>query len=68
MNIRRMQTRLATVGTHPFRLRPDQAYAGAAGVEMHFPLRGEERADVVFSEVFRRTVGAVDHSNFPHCQ
>ncbi|MNO75511.1 hypothetical protein D3C76_665600 [compost metagenome] len=66
VNVRRMQTRLATVGTHPFRLRPDQAHAGAAGVEVHFPLRGEEGADVVFGEVFRRTVGAVDHADLPN--
>ncbi|MNM95110.1 hypothetical protein D3C81_1075390 [compost metagenome] len=68
MDVRRMQTGFTTVGTHPLRLRSDQANAGAAGVEMHFPLRGEEGADVVLREVFRGAVGAVDHPNLPNCR
>ena len=65
MDIRRMQTRFATIGTHPFRLRPDQPHTGSAGVEMHFPLGGEEGADVVFGEVFRCAMRAVDHPDLP---
>ncbi|MNG10306.1 hypothetical protein D3C84_937660 [compost metagenome] len=33
---------------------------------MHFPLCGEEGANVVSREVFRRTVGAVDHPDLPN--
>lgn len=61
VDVRRMQAGLTAIGPHPFRFRPDQPYAGSAGVEMHFPLGREEGADVVFSEVFRCPMGAVDH-------
>lgn len=33
---------------------------------MHFPVRGEERVDVVFGEIFRRAVGAIDHPDPAH--
>ncbi|MNO95467.1 hypothetical protein D3C76_871100 [compost metagenome] len=66
VNVRRMQTGFTTVGTHPLRLRPDQAHTRSAGIEVHFPLRGEEGADVVFREVFRCAVWAVDHADLPY--
>ncbi|MNF78515.1 hypothetical protein D3C84_607020 [compost metagenome] len=33
---------------------------------MHFPLSLEKRADVVFGEVFRCAMRAVDHPDLPH--
>ena len=42
VDVRRMQAGLAAVAPGPIRLRPDQAHAGAGGVVMHLPLRGEK--------------------------
>ena len=64
MDIRRMQPCFTAIRACPKRLRPDQPDTGAAGVEMHFPLRGEEGVDVRRQEVFRRAVGAINH---PQC-
>ncbi|MNQ47166.1 hypothetical protein D3C85_610020 [compost metagenome] len=61
-----MQAGLAAAVAHPFRLGADQAHAGAAGVEVHFPVGGEEGVDVGRGEVFRRAVGAVDHADLAH--
>ncbi|KIR15775.1 hypothetical protein PFLU4_34570 [Pseudomonas fluorescens] len=66
MDIGRVQPSLAAVGADPFGFRPDQADAGAAGVEVHFPGRVEERLDVALGEVFGRAVRAVDHADLPH--
>jgi hypothetical protein len=46
VQIRRMKPRLAAVGTCPFRLRADQADAGAGGVVVDFPSGREEGLDV----------------------
>src|SRR5476649_3049273 len=48
-----VQTGFATVSPYPFRLRPDEANAGAAGVEMHFPVGGEKALDIALGEIFR---------------
>ncbi|MNN20439.1 hypothetical protein D3C81_1337180 [compost metagenome] len=66
MDVRRMQAGLAAAVAHPFRFRADQAHAGAAGVEVHFPVGGEEGVDVRRGEVLRRAVRAVDHADFAH--
>ncbi len=66
MDIRRVQPGFAAALAHPLRLRPYETHAGAAGVEVHFPVGGEEALDIAFGEILRRTVGAVDHANFAH--
>ncbi len=66
VDVRRMQPRLAAAVPYPLRFRADQAHAGAAGVEMHFPVGSEERLHVVRGEIFRRTVRSRDHPQLPH--
>ncbi|MNN48206.1 hypothetical protein D3C76_742590 [compost metagenome] len=66
VDVRGVQPGLAAVGAYPFGLGPDQAHAGAAGVEVHFPLGGEEGVDISRSEIFRCTVGSVDHTDVAH--
>ncbi|MNO95003.1 hypothetical protein D3C76_866360 [compost metagenome] len=63
VDVRRMQAGLAAAVAHPFRFRADQAHAGAAGVEVHFPVGGEEGLDIGRGEIFRRAVRAVDHAD-----
>ena len=65
MDIGGVQTSLAAVGARPLRTRADQAYAGAAGVVVHFPAVAEEGADVVFGEEVRRPMRAVEHADLP---
>src|SRR5260370_252993 len=60
VNIRWMQPGFTAVLARPFRLRPDQAHAGAARVEMDLPLGREELLDIARTEVLRRPVRAVD--------
>ena len=66
VDVRGVKAGLAAAVTHPLGLRSYETNAGAAGVEMHRPVGGEEALDIAFGEVFRRTVGAVDHANFAH--
>ena len=60
-----MQPGLAAIGARPFRLRPDQPHAGAAGIVVHIPGRGEEGRDIRFGEEIRRAMRAVKHAQFP---
>jgi hypothetical protein len=48
----------------PLRLGADQPHTGTAGIEVHLPIGGEERLDVLRREVRRCTVRAVDHAHF----
>src|SRR5258707_9693824 len=66
VNIRWMQPGFAAVLARPFRLRPDQAHAGAARIEMDFPFGCEELLYIPRAEVFRRAVGAVDNTQRAH--
>ena len=66
MDVRRVQTGFTAVSTDPLRLWPDQAHAGAAGVEMHFPLGREKRLHVALGEILRRAMGAVNHPDLTH--
>ena len=66
VDVRRMQSRFAAALAHPLRLRPDQAHPGAAGVEVHFPVGGEEGGHVSRGEILRRAVRAVDHPQRTH--
>jgi len=65
VDVGRMQARFAAVAPRPFRLRADQAHAGAAGVVVHLPVGGEEHLDVGIGEEIRRAVRAVEHADFP---
>ncbi len=64
VNVRRMQPRLATAVAHPLGFRADQTHAGAAGVEMHFPVGSQEGLHIFRGEILRRAVRAVDHPQF----
>ena len=66
VDVRGVQARFATVGADPFRLGTNQADACTAGVEMHFPLGGEEGLDVALGEIFRRAMGAVNDPDLTH--
>ena len=66
MDIGWMQAGLAAALAHPLGFRADQAHPGAAGVEVHFPVGGEEARDVALGEVFRRAVRTVDHPQLAH--
>ncbi len=69
VDVGRVQPRLAAIGTHPFGFGADQAHAGAAGVEMHFPVGREKPLDVRFSKVFRGGMRAVNDPHPAHvCQ
>ncbi len=69
VNVGRVQPRLTAIGTHPFGFGADQAHAGAAGVEMHFPVGREKPFDVRFGEVFRGGMRAVNDPHPAHvCQ
>ena len=59
VDIGRMQTGFAAVAARPLRFWAEQAYTGAAGIVMHFPIRAEERFDIRGGEEVGRSVRAV---------
>src|SRR5260370_19670142 len=64
VNIRWMQPGFTAVLARPFRLRPDQAHAGAARVEIGLPLRREVPLDIARTETLPRPLRAV-HAPHP---
>ncbi len=65
VQVGRMESRLATVGARPFRLRADEADSGSRRVVVDFPFGGEEGVDVLIEEEIGRAVRAVENSDFP---
>ena len=65
VDVGRMQSRLAAVLARPCGLRPDQPHAGAVGIVVHLPRRGEEHLDVFGREEIGRAVRAVEHADLP---
>ena len=61
-----VQAGFAAAVAYPLRFGADQAHAGSAGVEVHFPSSAEKGVDVAFGEIFRRAMGSVDHADFAH--
>ncbi len=60
-----VKTRFAAIGPRPFRLRADQADAGAVGIVVDLPIGGEEGGDVLFGEEVRRAVRPVENADLP---
>ncbi|MNE44129.1 hypothetical protein D3C80_1383410 [compost metagenome] len=63
MDVGGMQPSLPSVGAHPLGFWPDQPNTGAARIEMHFPLCGEECLDIGRCEILGRPMGAVNHTD-----
>ncbi len=65
VDVRRMQSSLAAIGSCPSRLRTNEPHACAARVVMHFPARGEERLDILGREEVGRTMRPIHDAQFP---
>ncbi len=65
VNVGRMQAGFAAILARPLRLGTDEANAGAVGVVVDFPSRGEEHLDVFAGEEVWRSVRAVEDADLP---
>ncbi len=65
VDIGRVQARFAAVGPGKLGLGAVQADAQAVGVVVHFPVLLEELLDGRFREEIGRTMGAIEHADFP---
>jgi hypothetical protein len=65
VNVRRVQTRLAAVGSRPLRSRALEPDPGAGRVEVHDVARAEEHVDVVAGEELRCAVRALRDGELP---
>ena len=65
VQIGRVKTGFATVGTGPFRFRPNEPHSRAVGIVVHLPVCLEKAFNESFGKKVRRSMWAVQHANLP---